>query len=227
MESVAPGRPPVIRAVFFDLDGTLYDRDAAILAVARSQYEAFRNDFGDVPQSSFVERLLALDAHGHSRTPRLHHELAREFGLPDSLGDRLEACFRTLYPQFCRVTDDTRTTLETLRRRSLKTGLITNGPTDWQSLKIEAMGVGPLFDTVLISENEGIGKPDARIFARAVERCGVTASESMFVGDHPEADILGAKAAGLVPIWKRMDYWNVPDEVQRIERISEILLLIG
>lgn len=157
----------------------------------------------------------------------LHHELAREFGLPDSLGDRLEEYFRARYPQFCRVTDDTRATLETLRRRSLKTGVITNGPTYWQTLKIEAMGIAPLFDTVLISENEGIGKPDARIFALAVERCGVTASESMFVGDHPEADILGAKAAGLVPIWKRMSYWSVPDEVQRIDRISEILPLIG
>ena len=217
----------MIRAVFFDLDGTLYDRDAAILAVARSQYEVFRNDFRELKQSSFVERLVDLDAHGHNRTPRLHHELAREFGLPDSLGDRLEEYFRAHYPQYCRITDDTRITLETLRRRSLKTGVITNGPTDWQSLKIEAMNIAHLFDAILISGIEGVEKPDSRIFARATERCGVTASESLFVGDHPEADIRGAQAAGLRPVWKRMDYWSVPEGVPRIDRISEILPLIS
>ena len=152
---------------------------------------------------------------------------------PESLDSRIpwEIVLKSTFGPATRSFAASRTTLgprsKTLRRRSLKTGVITNGPSYWQSLKIEAMGIAPLFDTVLISENEGFGKPDARIFSRAVERCGVTASESMFVGDHPEADILGAKAAGLVPVWKRMDYWNVPDEVQRIERISEILPLIG
>jgi putative hydrolase of the HAD superfamily len=217
----------MIRAVFFDLDGTLYDRDAAILSVAQSQFDAFRKQFGHVTQSAFVERLVEMDSHGHNRTPRLHHELSREFGLPDSLGDDLETFFRTHYPKYCLPTDDTRQTLTSLRERGLKTGLITNGPTDWQSRKVEAMNIAHLFDTILISESEGVGKPDVRIFERALERCAVAASESLFVGDHPEADIRGAQAAGLRPVWKRMDYWSVPEGVPRIDRISEILPLIS
>jgi putative hydrolase of the HAD superfamily len=227
MEGQATRNSGLIQAVFFDLDGTLYDRDAAVLQTAHSQFEAFRWDLGNVTQSVFVERLVALDAHGHNRTPRLHHVLAEELGFSSMVADGLETHFRSNFPKSCRLSPDTLATLKTLRTRGLKVGMITNGPTYWQTLKIESMGIAPLFDAILISGSEGIEKPDPRIFARAVERCGVTASESMFVGDHPEADILGAKAAGLVPIWKRMAYWSVPDEVQRIERISEILPLIG
>ena len=217
----------MIQAVFFDLDGTLYDRDAAVLQTAHSQFEAFREDLGNVTRSAFIERLVTLDAHGHNRTPQLHHVLAKDFGFSSMVADGLETHFRSNFPKSCRVSPDTLATLQTLRTRGLKLGMITNGPTHWQTLKIESMGIAPLFDAILISGTEGIEKPDPRIFARAVERCGVTASESMFVGDHPEADIRGAEAAGLVPIWKRMSYWEAPDGVAAIERISEILRLIS
>ena len=45
----------------------------------------------------------------------------------------------------------------------------------------------------------------------------------MYVGDHPDADIAGARGAGLLPIWKRVAYWKVPDEVMSIDELSEIL----
>ena len=217
----------MIQAVFFDLDGTLYDRDAAVLHIAHSQFEAFRGDLGNVTQSVFVERLVTLDAHGHNRTPQLHHVLAEDLGFSSMVADGLETHFRSNFPKSCRLSPDTLATLKTLRTRGLKVGMITNGPTHWQTLKIESMGIAPLFDAILISGTEGIEKPDPRIFARAVERCGVTASESMFVGDHPVVDIRGAEAAGLFPVWKRMAYWEAPDGVVAIEQISEILRLIS
>ena len=87
----------MIRAVFFDLDGTLYDRDAAILRMAEEQFEAFREEL-DVDKPVFMERLVALDGHGHDRTPRLHHALADMLGLGADLADRLETFFRSRYP---------------------------------------------------------------------------------------------------------------------------------
>jgi putative hydrolase of the HAD superfamily len=116
--------------------------------------------------------------------------------------------------------------LKTLRERGKKLGLITNGPTEWQSRKIECMGLAPLFDAVVISEAEGVRKPDPRIFERALERCGVRADESMFVGDPPEIDIQGAVGAGLVPVWKAAPYWQAPDHILRIDQLSELLLLL-
>ena len=42
---------------------------------------------------------------------------------------------------------------------------------------------------------------------RALARCGVDAHETVFVGDHPIADVEGARRAGLVAIWKHVPYW--------------------
>jgi putative hydrolase of the HAD superfamily len=215
----------MIRAVFFDFDGTLYDRDAAIVRMAEEQFDTFRSELS-VEKSVFVEYVIAMDGHGHDRTPRLHHALAHILGFDDSLAERLEDCFRSRYPTYCRISEDDRNTLVSLKAAGAKLGLITNGPTIWQSRKIDSMGVAPLFDTILISEREGVEKPDPQIFHRALERCGVSARDSMFVGDHPVVDIEGARNAGLIPVWKQMPYWSAPDDVARIDQLSEILALV-
>jgi putative hydrolase of the HAD superfamily len=156
----------------------------------------------------------------------LHHRLALELEFPESVAERLETCFRLNYPLHCHITQDTESTLHNLRDRGIKLGIITNGPTVWQSRKIDALGIAPLFDAIVISGNEGFEKPDPRIFAVALERCRAMPAESMFVGDHPEADIRGAKGAGMVPVWKQMTYWEVPGDVARIEKISEVVSLL-
>jgi putative hydrolase of the HAD superfamily len=227
MESLANRNGKVIRAVLFDFDGTLYDRDGAIVRIAELQFEKFGAQFPNLTKSSFVERVVALDNHGHARPMGFHQRLAEDLGLPRGISDKLEAFFRSDYPRCCRLTEDTLSTLKTLRDEGVKLGIVTNGPSVWQSRKIDALGLAPLFDTIVISGNVGIEKPDPRIFEHALQRCGVVAVESMFVGDHPTADIQGAKSAGLMPVWVRKDYWEVPEDVPRIDRISEVLRLIN
>jgi len=226
MESPQTGSLEVIRAVLFDFDGTLYDRDAAIVRMAELQFEKFGTEFPHLNRSVFVERVVALDDHGHGRPMGFHQRLGEELGFPRRIADGLEAYFRSDYPSCCRITEDTLASLKAMRNDGLKLGIITNGPSVWQSRKIDALGIAPLFDTIVISGNEGVEKPDQRIFRLAMERCGVAAAESMFVGDHPEADIAGAINAGLKPVWARKDYWEVPEDVARIDRISEVLELI-
>src|SRR5262245_13255780 len=140
-------RQRMIRAVVFDLEGTVYDRDRAILQVAESQFDSFREELALIEKRVFLEQLVALDGHGHNRTPRLHHVLAQTLGFSNDLADALENYFRTHYAKFCTITDDTRTTLETLKAQGVKLGIITNGPTQWQSHKVECTGIASLFDT--------------------------------------------------------------------------------
>jgi len=213
----------MIRAVFFDFDGTLYDRDAAIVRMAELQYQKFAAEFPHLQQSTFVDRVVALDNHGHARPMGFHQRLAEQLEFPQRIGEELEAYFRSDYPSCCLVEEDTLITLRTLREGGVKLGIITNGPAGWQGRKIDAVGLAPLFDTIVISGNEGVEKPDPRIFALAMDRCEVVATESMFVGDHPLADIGGARSAGMTPVWARKDYWEVPEDVARIDRISEVL----
>jgi putative hydrolase of the HAD superfamily len=82
-------------------------------------------------------------------------------------------------------------------------GIITNGMTEVQKEKIRRVGIAPYFDTVLISQEVGIAKPDPRIFHMALERVRCEAHEAVMVGDSPDRDIAGARAVGLHALWVR------------------------
>lgn len=56
-------------------------------------------------------------------------------------------------------------------------------------------------DVVVISEEVGVRKPRPEIFEAAVERLGIDPEETLHVGDRLDADVEGAAAAGLVPVW--------------------------
>jgi putative hydrolase of the HAD superfamily len=98
---------------------------------------------------------------------------------------------------------DARATLEALRGAGFRLGLITNGSVRMQSAKLEQLALTPLFDTVLISDAEGVAKPDAEIFRRALRRLDVEAAHACYVGNHPDVDVAGAKGAALKAIWRR------------------------
>ena len=91
----------MIRAVLFDLDGTLFDRDRAIASLAKSQYSRFRNDLTSVSESSFVARLIELDDHGHGDKPTVYRTLATELSLPRRMATRLESDFWFGYHEDC------------------------------------------------------------------------------------------------------------------------------
>jgi putative hydrolase of the HAD superfamily len=214
----------MLKAVLFDLDGTLYDRDELVRVVVAAQFDEFREHLAGADKNAFVERVFALDAHGYKDRAALYSEVIAEFELEAALADRLERDFTTRYLTSCNATPDTKDTLQQLKAHGLKVGVITNGAARLQSDKLLALGLSDYFDTVLISEAEGVRKPDAAIFERALERCQVRAHEAAFVGDDPETDVFGAMAAGLQPIWKRVSYWGMSDpSVPTIDLLSEIL----
>lgn len=214
----------MIRAVLFDLDGTLYDRDLVVLHVAREQFAACGSRLAGVDEASFLHRFIELDEHGYASRPGLYQGLAASFSLGESVALEMQHDFWDCYTQGCTLTADTSATLQALRSAGKVLGVITNGDREWQAKKLASLGLGGFFDVVLISDSEGLKKPDRRIFARALERCGVAPHEAVFVGDHPEIDVAGARAAGLLPVWKRVPYWTLAlEDVLAVDRLSEIL----
>ena len=209
-ESRVPARLGAPRAIFLDLDGTLFDRDAAVRALFAQQYHVFESVLGGATREAFVERLLELDAHGHGDKRAAYGTVVRELGLGAALGDRLNEHFYEIYPAHGAVFPDVYSTLGELRRRGVGLGLLTNGRTATQEDKLRRLGLEPLFDVTLISEREGVRKPDRRFFELALRRAGVAATEAWHVGDHPMADVAGASSAGLTAVWRYVPYWPEP-----------------
>ncbi len=215
-----------VKAVLFDLDDTLYDRESAIGAVAHAQYLGFRDCLPGVTEAGFVERFLAVDNHGYCDKSRLFRTLAAEWRLGADTAEAMHRQFWEMLYRSCRLPEDALATLLALRERGRKLGVITNGLAVTQRRKLEGLGIAELLDAVVVSEAEGIAKPEPEIFLRACARCGVRPQEAVYVGDNPETDITGAVAAGLIPVLKLTSYRSVTvPGVLAIRRLSEILPL--
>jgi putative hydrolase of the HAD superfamily len=116
--------------------------------------------------------------------------------------------------------------LEELKRKSLKLGIITNGKGQFQMHSIKALGIEGYFDMILISEWEGISKPDPRLFQKAMDHLNVLPNESVFVGDHPINDIQAARNVGMKTIWKKDAIYQSANADFVIEELKEITNII-
>jgi putative hydrolase of the HAD superfamily len=177
--------------------------------------------------ADFVRRVTALDEHGHRDKREVYDVVAAEFGLDASVRDQLVGSFWAEYPRHCQPGAGVAATLLELRRRGKRLGIITNGAASVQNAAIDALGIRGIMEAVLISETEGLRKPDPELFRRAAERVGVALDRCCFVGDHPTVDVAGAMSAGLQAFWKRTSYWSPSEPVPTIEAIPDLLRLIS
>ena len=120
------------------------------------------------------------------------------------------------------VRDHTAETLDELRRRGYRLGVISNADGRVEQA-LDAVGLRPHFELVIDSGLVGIDKPDPRIFQLAAERMGVRPEQAVYVGDIYEIDVLGARAAGMQailidPLWKWEDR-----ECTRIRGLQDLL----
>lgn len=218
----------MIVAVLFDLDETLLDRTASLTAFLADQHERFGAVLGGVDLEAWRARFLALDARGSVKKSKVYPALLAEFGGDPSaealLADYLEACCRYARP-FAGMSE----TLRALRARGKRLAVVSNGETVFQGRHVSALALETLVDAVLVSQTEGLRKPDPALFHRAAEHLGVAPADCLFVGDNPTADILGAAGAGMRTAWFRCGQtWPgdlPPNPGPTIEALEEVLAL--
>jgi len=87
--------------------------------------------------------------------------------------------------------------LKELKDRAIRVSLLTNGPSDGQHKKIEALGIGAFFDRIYISEEIGWAKPDPQAFLTVIEGLEIPLERTLMVGDSLERDIQPARALGM------------------------------
>ena len=177
-------------AVAFDLDDTLVvtDRDRQTLLDEATDAAGVRG----------IDRQEYLAAHGA--------DLATETRAPifDAILDEgdPEAATRSYRDVINDALTPVRGVPELLAdlRERYAVGLLTDGPSRAQRSKLERLGWTELFDAVVVTGELPAGKPDPRAFGALTEALGVPPEETVYVGDNVDADIRGAKRAGMVAV---------------------------
>ncbi len=87
--------------------------------------------------------------------------------------------------------------MDDLRMSGIRTGIVTNGWTTKQQACLDALDLTRRADAIVISEAAGVSKPHEGISTLALHALGMSANETLFVGDSPVNDILGPQALGM------------------------------
>jgi putative hydrolase of the HAD superfamily len=112
--------------------------------------------------------------------------------------------------------------LKNLKSRNLKIGLISNADRDMSEL-FNKTGLNTYLETVVISQEVGVTKPNPLIFQAALRKSGLTAKEVLYIGDQYQVDYIGAMNVGLNPVLldRRNCYLDLND-CRRLSGLGEL-----
>jgi HAD superfamily hydrolase (TIGR01549 family) len=222
-----------LRAVLFDVDFTLA-RPGPELGPDAYRRAGERYGLELDPARYEQARVSALE--GLQKHPELEHDEEIWFAFTERIvrgmggGDSPKAreCAIEIERRWERshnfhLYDDALPTLELLRRRGLKLGLVSNGVRDLDEFVADH---GLDVDAALASRGHGWIKPHPSIFRAVLERLDVTPEEAAMVGDSPEDDIEGAQALGMRAFL--LDRENrYPEHEDRLEDLRALPAAIG
>lgn len=196
---------PVIKAILFDLDDTLWSIKPVLARAERILYEWLADNTPNIAANHTIESLrehrMALARQDPALAVNLlalrHTALSRiflEYGHPATLVDTPMALFSqernnvTLF-------DDVLPGLDLLGKH-WQLGSVTNGTTDLSNTPLPAY-----FKTSIASYRFGVAKPDPTIFHAACTELGLSPANIVYVGDDAVFDVMGAKQAGMSAVW--------------------------
>lgn len=194
-----------VKWLFFDVGSTLVNEEKA--------YEHRMREMSEAAQMPY-EKIYEMAVGFYKENKKGDLEAARALGLSKPKWHKED---EFLY-------EGARECLEALSGK-YKIGVIAN-----QSLgtaeRLERLGIRQFIDVVIASAEEGVAKPDRRIFEIALERGGCKPSEAVMIGDRVDNDIVPAKLLGMHTIWIRQGfgkYWRISSETEKAEAVVDSL----
>lgn len=202
------------RAILFDLDDTLFDhRRASAIALGAMHaayapglpFDAFSRKHAEVLEAFHARFLAGEFTLNEARVARMQ-TLFAAFGhdIDASTAECAARLYRDQHQSNRSLVAGAFELLNTLRGQA-RLGIVTNNSTAEQIEKLNALNIADFFETVVISEDVGVTKPDPKIFTIALERLGASANDTVFVGDNWANDIVGAVNVGMSAVWLDRD----------------------
>ncbi|KAA0965763.1 HAD-IA family hydrolase [Sporosarcina sp. ANT_H38] len=215
----------MIKAVLFDLDGNLLDREVSLERFIKSQHERLNKSVGHILKEQYVSKFIELDCRGYIWKDKVYQQMVAEFNITGVSWEQLLQDYVHQFKGYCVPFPNLIQMLTSLTNQSIVLGIISNGKGQFQMDNIMALGIEHYFETILISEKEGIKKPDPLLFKKALEQLNITPNECIFVGDHPENDVKASKDVGMLAAWKKTSEWENVEEDFIVHDLMEVPLL--
>lgn len=202
-----------IKWLFFDVGSTLVDetecynhRIQDAIAGTGITFEEFNEKRMFFAKQNLKGDIEALRIFGLTKTP-WHHEDEKPY-------------------------DETESVLKALCERGYNIGVIANQSAGTQK-RLENWGLMKYIQLVIASAEEGVAKPDKRIFEIALERSMCSPSEAVMIGDRIDNDIIPAKKMGMATIWVKQGfgkYWTFTNESEKadfeVNNLTELLAFL-
>ena len=228
-----------IKYLFFDWDNTVWDFSANSKLAMIESYEKYHLEkhFGPIenflPEYYIVNDGLWADYRNLKITKEelirtRFNQTFKNLGLDDfELSMKVNEAYLDATTYKKELVPGAEEMLKTLKSRGYKLYVITNGFLEVQKRKMRNSGIEQLFDMSIISDEAGALKPSRQFFDYAFEKTGAVPSETLVIGDDPEADIAGAVEYGLKCIFfnrkhKPCDF-PIDAEVSELKEITDLL----
>jgi putative hydrolase of the HAD superfamily len=203
-------------ALLLDLDDTILDDSNLVHESWREACAGFADRLAPLDAAIVVDTIRKTstwfwDDPDRHREGRLQLDIARrevvrlallELGVDDA---DLAACIGDAYSHRrdigMTLLPDALNTVRWLRDSGRRLALLTNGAAAAQRRKITRFELADLFDVILVEGELGFGKPDERVYKRALSALGVKPADAWMVGDNLEWDVAAPQKLGLSGVW--------------------------
>ena len=225
--------------IFFDLDHTIWDFNTNCRLALDELYEKYTFSKLGFPKEQFytvykeINDSMWQDYHKGTitkediRSKRFEYTFSQLGHDKSIIPTVLDDEFLTSCPAKGQVFPFTHESLEYLINKKYILHIITNGFKETQHIKLSTSNLSSYFTHITESDVCGFMKPDKRIFDHALSLGNASAKESIMIGDDLQADILGARAAGIDQIFiNRNNFSHTEKITYEINCLSTLMKIL-
>jgi len=216
-----------MKAIFFDLDNTLYDNKQYFLGAFKDISNYLSKKYS-ISQGKVYKNLVTLWQEKTSAYPYLFNDLLEISGIKNGgLVEKIVKIFNK-YKGNLKLYSGVITTLQELKKRGYKLGIITDGNVKRQKRKIKLLGIKNFFEEIIYTK-EITPKPSKKVFLVAIQKLKVNLKNAFYVADNPLIDFAGAKKIGMETVrLKRGEFVKIPKNKYidfEIKKLNDLLKL--